>query len=177
MKDPAAGRVAPERGGPSRERRPPRLSGAGKQRRRIRAVHQTCSCHCSIERPARLSKKRNRTLEGSANRIHCLRQWRGRGLSSVRWRLLIFLADPVRARGKQKTPSPGDFNRQSATSAPAHLGGALRGVPAEGVAGDSVAAPGQGKAFPKHSSKLHRRSCQAICGQGIFVGHLVQKLT
>ena len=33
------GRVAPERGGPSRERRPPRLSGAGKQRRRVRAVH------------------------------------------------------------------------------------------------------------------------------------------
>ena len=29
------------------------------------------------------------------------------------------------------------------------LSGALRGVPAEGVAGDSVAAPAQGKAFPK----------------------------
>jgi len=29
------------------------------------------------------------------------------------------------------------------------LSGALRGVPAEGVAGDSAAAPAQGKAFPQ----------------------------
>ncbi len=110
----------------------------------------TCSCRYWSERPARLPKKRGRTLEGSANLIHCLHQWRGRGLSSARWRLLIFLADPECARGKQKTPSPDDFNRRSAASAPAHLAGVLRGVPAEGVAGDSTAAPAQGKAFPKN---------------------------
>ncbi|WP_162558824.1 hypothetical protein [Sphingorhabdus sp. EL138] len=40
VKDPVLkGRVAADRGGPSRERRPPRLVGAGKQRRRTRAVH------------------------------------------------------------------------------------------------------------------------------------------
>ena len=37
---------------------------------------------------------------------------------------------------------------------PAPLTGALRGVPAEGVAGDSKAAPAQGKAFPRSSAKL-----------------------
>lgn len=37
---------------------------------------------------------------------------------------------------------------------PAYYHGALRGVPADGVAGESVVAPGQGKAFPKTKNHL-----------------------
>ncbi len=39
---------------------------------------------------------------------------------------------------------------------PAPLLGALRGVPAEGVAGDSIAAPAQGNAFPNFGLVVDR---------------------
>ena len=57
------------------------------------------------------------------------------------------------ARGAQnRNAAPSGAGRQACGTerviSPALLYGALRGVPAEGVAGDSAAAPAQGKAFP-----------------------------
>lgn len=62
---------------------------------------------------------------------------------------------PECMRGQIKKPRPQEQAARpagkSASSAPLILPGALRGVPAEGVDGDSTAAPAQGKAFPKIS--------------------------
>ena len=64
------------------------------------------------------------------------------------------------ARGAQnKKAAPSGAGRKACGTerviSPAPLHGALRGVPAEGVAGDSKAAPAQGKAFPSELNSVY----------------------
>lgn len=56
--------------------------------------------------------------------------------------------------------------RKECANSPAQLPGALRGIPAEGVAGNGKAAPAQGKAFPHGSRQIASSPAQvhhAIC--------------
>ena len=54
-----------------------------------------------------------------------------------------------RQRVSQKTPHPKERSgKECVLKKSRALSGALRGTPAEGVAGDSAAAPAQGKTFP-----------------------------
>ncbi len=57
--------------------------------------------------------------------------------------------EDARSSVRQQSRSSSAF-----TSAPFVFWGALRGVPADGVAGDSKAAPAQGKAFPSNKSRI-----------------------
>ena len=126
------GRVAPERGGPSRERRPPRLSGAGKQRRRVRAVLQTCSCQHNSKRSARFPKKKNRTLEGSAmDDIACANGADGACRPPVGANSYLPLIQSARG-ANMKTPSSVDDNQQCAALAPAHHTGRCGVSPQKG---------------------------------------------
>ena len=90
-----------------------------------------------------------RTLMGGGNR-HSARAGGKTGLVGFR-RLHMQSCPPVQsARGAAiKRPHPVRFLIGSVRHQPRSFFGALRGkVPHEGVAGDSAAAPAQGKTFP-----------------------------
>jgi hypothetical protein len=111
-------------------------------------------CSTSRERPARLHSSENRTLN-RGDVTDLLVQAESRGLSA----LLVCAfhhdrrfqsargASLVKRRALRSRPTrPAG---QSASSAPLRFPGRCGGIsPLEGVAGDSVAAPAQGKAFP-----------------------------
>lgn len=121
--------------------------------RAARRPHQPPHALNDAERPARRPRSIMCTLNGGVYRTYQDRPPR-RGLSSGRPILLLLQAEiRVRAGPKNRNAAPSGAGRKACgteriiSSAPLH--GALRGVPAEGVAGDSEAAPAQGKAFPK----------------------------
>ena len=127
----------------------PTLRGRTQKRRRVSAARTNLLMTSWPERPARLRKTKNRTLRSGGNcylaraggkpglvGFHRLRLHPCRRFQSARGALLIKTSHPVRI--------PFGSERHQ----PRSLFGALRGVPAEGVAGDGAAAHAQGKAIP-----------------------------
>ena len=139
-----------ERGGPSRKRRQSPSSGIGHDS----AVLKPTMRLLQYPRPA--DDRQNQGLapaeEATAKRLCGI----GQGGSCRPVNPALVLAEPVRkcVRGPpRQTPRPQEpaIGRagKSASSAPLLIRGvAGASPPAEGVAGDSAAAPAQGKAFP-----------------------------
>ena len=124
-----------------------------------RRPHQPAHATDDTERPARCRKPTMRTLNGGVC-YSCQDRPPRRGLSSGRPILLLLQAAiRVRAGPIAKHAAPSGAGHQACGTerviSPAPLHGALRGVPAEGVAGDSKAATAQGKAFPSELDSVY----------------------
>lgn len=147
------GRVTTVRPVPRRKRRPPRLSAVDTNAPAPprRPMNKDCSTLGRATSEMR-KKKEMRTLNGGVWH-KCRDQSRGRGLSSGEL-ILPPMEAVIRVRAGHRTriAAPSGAGRQACGTervvSPAPNHGVLRGIPAEGVDGDSKAAPAQGKAFP-----------------------------
>ena len=163
MKDPTC-RVAPERGGPSRERRPHRLSGAGHKHAGAYAPSTANNlCHDRPERRARSQRQKTRTLNGGG-------KWQpahagGKaGLVGFQ-RLHMKPCSPIQCACGAflvKTLHPVRIPFGSVRHQPRSLSGALRGeVPLEGVDEDALRLHLRGRLSPPKISLLgSSRSCR-----------------
>lgn len=156
------GRVAPGRAGPSRERRALRLTGPNRQRRRVPRRPQQPNRAGIAPSGQRDRQGKNSHPERRRMSLKSLRR-RQAGVCRLAWPALAPVAAEVRVRAgpvpKRRARRSAAEGRAgpSASPAPLRFPGALRGIPAEGVAGDDKSAPAQGKAFPSPRSIGTRR--------------------